>query len=79
MAVRKKLMEFRNGNSRPRIARDIGITPQMLGAIERGERNPSLGLAKRIADYYGTTVDDIFFSHSRHKSSLKNNKAKEAI
>lgn len=34
----------------------------MLGAIERGDRNPSLKLAKRIADYYGTTVEDIFFN-----------------
>jgi len=33
----------------------------MLGAIERGDRNPSLKLAKKIADYYGVSVDEIFF------------------
>ncbi|MCY8117853.1 helix-turn-helix domain-containing protein [Bacillus spizizenii] len=39
----------------------------MLGAIERGDRTPSLSLAKKIADYYGTTVDEIFFAQNRHK------------
>jgi putative transcriptional regulator len=33
----------------------------MLGAIERGVRNPSLAMAERIADYYGMTVDEVFF------------------
>ncbi|MCY8247885.1 helix-turn-helix transcriptional regulator, partial [Bacillus inaquosorum] len=42
-----------------------------LGAIERGDRTPSLSLAKKIADYYGTTVDEIFFTQNRHKMCPK--------
>ncbi|WP_175616077.1 helix-turn-helix transcriptional regulator, partial [Piscibacillus halophilus] len=37
--------------ARPEVAFNLGITPQFLGAIERGERNPSLNLAKKIADF----------------------------
>lgn len=58
--VRAKLIEYRGKRSRQEVAKDLDITPQMLGAIERGDRNPSLKLAKKIADYYGATVDEIF-------------------
>lgn len=68
---RSRLVELRGDKSRRLVAEDLEITPQMLGAIERGDRNPSLQLAKRIADYYETTVDDIFFNQSGHKMFLK--------
>ncbi|HEE9030854.1 helix-turn-helix transcriptional regulator [Bacillus cereus] len=59
---RNKIIEFRSNQSRIVVARHLKITPQMLGAIERGDRTPSLELAKRIADFYKTTIDDLFFS-----------------
>ncbi|MEI4646345.1 helix-turn-helix domain-containing protein [Bacillus cereus] len=59
---RNKMIEFRSNQSRIVVARLLKITPQMLGAIERGDRTPSLELAKRIADFYKTTIDDLFFS-----------------
>ncbi|MCQ6275789.1 helix-turn-helix transcriptional regulator [Bacillus sp. V3B] len=68
---RKTLIKLRGEKSRPSVAKELNITPQMLGAIERGDRTPSLPLAKRIADYYGTSVDEIFFSKKGHKLCLK--------
>lgn len=59
---RNKMIEFRSNQSRLIVANNLKITPQMLGAIERGDRTPSLELAKRIADFYKTTIDDLFFS-----------------
>lgn len=59
---RNKMIEFRSGQSRLVVARNLEITPQMLGAIERGDRTPSLELAKRIADFYKTTIDYLFFN-----------------
>jgi len=59
--MRPKLMQLRGNTPRSVVSKRIGITPQMLGAIERGDRNPSLKLAKKIADYYGVSVDEIFF------------------
>jgi len=59
---RNKMIRYRNDKSRIEIAKILKITPQMLGAIERGDRTPSLELAKKIADIYKTTIDDIFFN-----------------
>ncbi|MCF3941601.1 helix-turn-helix transcriptional regulator [Oceanobacillus alkalisoli] len=64
--VREKLIECRGKESRKDVAKALNITPQMLGAIERGDRTPSLTLAKKIADYYGLSIDEIFFNHNRH-------------
>jgi putative transcriptional regulator len=76
--VRKKLIEYRGTKSRQEVAKDLNITPQMLGMIERGDRNPSLSLAKKIADYYNTSVDEIFFNKNRNVSCLDDD-SKEAI
>lgn len=64
---RSKLIDCRGDKSRSKVAKDLNITPQMLGAIERGDRNPSLLLAKRIADYYKVSIDDIFFYQCRNE------------
>lgn len=68
--IRQKLIDLRADKSRPEVAEDLGITPQMLGAIERGGRTPSLNLAKKIADYYGVSVDEVFFSENRNDTCL---------
>lgn len=62
--MRPKLKQLRGNTPRSVVSKHIGITPQMLGAIERGSRNPSLRLAKKIADYYGVSVDEIFFDET---------------
>ncbi|ASF38175.1 transcriptional regulator [Halobacillus halophilus] len=68
---RKVLIKCRGKQSRPELAKKLGITPQMLGALERGDRTPSLALAKTIADYFGVTVDEIFFNQKRNDTCLK--------
>lgn len=57
------LISLRGQKSRKTVAKDLRITPQGLGLIERGERIPRPELMKRIADYYDKTVDEIFFDH----------------
>lgn len=68
---RHRLLQLRGNLSRTEVANDLGITPQMLGAIERGDRTPSLALAKKIADYYGATMDNIFFEYTDTKCVQK--------
>ncbi len=60
---REELRKLRGNASLREVADKFGITRQMLGAIESGQRNPSLRLAKIIADYYGVLIEDIFFDH----------------
>jgi putative transcriptional regulator len=76
---RTKLIEFRGEKSRTQVSDELDITPQMLGAIERGDRTPSLSLAKRIADYYHTSVDDIFFNQDGNNTCLNVSFPKEVI
>lgn len=70
MTRREKLIVLRGKQKRSKVAKAIGVTPQMIGAIERGARNPSLTLAKKIADYYGVSMEDIFFSQNGNESFL---------
>lgn len=67
---REALIKLRGEKARSEVAFDLNITPQMLGAIERGDRTPSLYLAKKIADYYNTTVDEVFFGNLGHELCL---------
>lgn len=69
--TREKLFKLRGENSRINVSKKIGITPQMLGAIERGDRTPSLHLAKRISDFYNVSVDEIFFNRNGNETCLK--------
>lgn len=40
----------------------LGITKEYLSAIERGERNPSDKLKKKMAGLYGITIIEIFLA-----------------
>ena len=46
--------------SRRQLADALDIHYQTIGYLERGEYNPSLHLALRIADYFGVSVETIF-------------------
>ncbi|QNK87791.1 helix-turn-helix domain-containing protein [Sporosarcina sp. resist] len=67
---RIRLTELRGERSRRTIAETLDITPQMLGAIERGDRTPSLALAKKISDLYKVSIDEIFFTLNRNDVCL---------
>ncbi|MBX3046635.1 MAG: helix-turn-helix transcriptional regulator [Anaerolineales bacterium] len=46
--------------SRRELANALSIHYQTVGYLERGEFNPSLQLALRIADYFGVSVETVF-------------------
>ena len=54
-AARQKI-----GLSRAELAELTGVHYQTIGYIERGEYNPSLALALRLATALGTEVSEIF-------------------
>lgn len=59
-----KLKELRtNANlSQNELAIKVGVTPKYIGFLENEERTPSLDVAKRIADCFNLTVDEIFLT-----------------
>lgn len=42
------------------LAQAIGVTRQTIIAMERGDYNPSLDLAFKIAIYFEASIEDIF-------------------
>lgn len=46
------------------LAREIGVTRQTVIAIERGNYNPSLGLAFKIALYFEAKIEEVFMRNS---------------
>lgn len=42
------------------VAKDLGISVRYLEMLEKGDRTPSLKLAKKIASYYNEYVELLF-------------------
>lgn len=49
------------GLSQEEFAKIIQVSRQTVSAIETGKYSPSLKLAFTIADYFGKSVEEIFF------------------
>lgn len=62
--MRKNLVNARGEKSQQEVAEDIGISQKTLSALERGYRNPSIDLMKKLQIYYKVSMtilfDDIF-------------------
>lgn len=56
----------RKGESQVEAARNIGISQSMLAMLEAGYRRGGDKTNVKIANYYGETVDNIFFAHHCH-------------
>jgi putative transcriptional regulator len=46
--------------SRAELAREVGVNPQTIGFLERGDYLPSLDLVFRLSDFFGLPVEAIF-------------------
>ena len=57
---RISLLRAEQGVSRRELADALGVHYQTIGYLERGEYNPSLHLALRIAEFFGLPVETIF-------------------
>ena len=57
-----KLVLLRGNRTREEVSADLKISCSALGMYEQGNRIPRDEIKIKIASYYGTTVEDIFFS-----------------
>ncbi len=46
------------------LAKEIGVTRQTVIAIEKGQYNPSLKLAFKLARFFEVSIEDIFVYES---------------
>lgn len=57
----KKFREKRGGISQEALATAVGVSRQTIISIEKGKFIPSSFLALKIAKYFDTSVEDIFY------------------
>ena len=57
---RLAVLRTERGLSRQDLAGALGVNYQTIGYLERGEYNPSLELALRIAEHFGLPVEAVF-------------------
>jgi putative transcriptional regulator len=54
------VLRAERGLSRQQLSDALGINYQTVGYLERGEYNPSLELAFRIAEYFSLPLEAVF-------------------
>ena len=54
------LFRAETGMSRKALAEKVGVNPQTIGFLERGDYNPSLELALNIAEVFKVPVELLF-------------------
>jgi len=61
-SVSNKVQKFRKEKqlTQEAFAEAVGVTRQTVIAIEKGNYTPSVLLALKIANYFGSSVEDIF-------------------
>lgn len=59
--IGKRLRELRGDKKREEVALAIGVTAQAVSNYESGLRTPADDLKTKLADYYGKSVQEIFF------------------
>ena len=67
MTTPEKLILLRGDRTQSEVAKDIGITASAYSNYEQGIRIPRDTIKRKIADYYGKTVEYIFFEHNDHE------------
>lgn len=60
--LHNRISEYRASTriSRADLAAAVGVNPQTVGYLERGDYNPSLVLALALADHFGVRVEALF-------------------
>lgn len=61
--IADRLVKLRGKRKQEEIAKAVGISVSALSMYERGERIPRDEIKIRLAKFYGTTVEEIFFNH----------------
>ena len=54
-AIRKE-----QGILQEEFAKAMGVSRQTISSLENGRYNPSIGLAHKIAKFFGKTIEEVF-------------------
>lgn len=62
MTVAERLIQARGDKRRDEVASAVGISLSAISMYENGDRIPRDEIKVRLAEYYGRTVQELFFS-----------------
>ena len=62
--IGSRLRDLRGDRSQQEVADALGLTAMAISSYERGERTPQDEIKIRLAEYYGKTVQEIFFAQA---------------
>ncbi|MDZ4410527.1 helix-turn-helix transcriptional regulator [Bacillus cereus] len=65
--VAENLINLRNERSREEVAKAVGISISTLQMYENGQRIPRDNIKIKLANFYGVTVQTIFFDSEQHE------------
>ncbi len=60
MKAKLKVFRAMRDLTQEALAKEIGVTRQTVIAIEKGQYNPSLELAFKLARFFDVSIEDIF-------------------
>ncbi|WP_242655757.1 helix-turn-helix domain-containing protein [Desulfofundulus australicus] len=64
-------LRLKMGLSQRQVAEAVGISQSSYAMIEGGHRHPRKEVEKKLADFFGVTVDELFFSQDYHGARLE--------
>ena len=66
-----KELRLKNKLTQEQVAENTGVCKDYISLIERGERNPSDKLKKKLANLYNVSIVQIFLATQRTISTTK--------
>lgn len=60
--IGQKLVQLRGERTREEVASAVGVSRSAIQMYENGQRIPQDEIKVRLAHYYNTSVDELFFS-----------------
>ena len=69
-AIAARLVQLRGKRSQNEVARELGISDSALSAYECGERIPRDELKLKMAEYFETSVQHLFFNEDDTKRGV---------
>ena len=69
--MKNRLEELRRqrGIRQEELALALRVSRQTIGSLENGRYNPSIGLAFKIARYFGMSIEEIFIYFGRNQDA----------
>lgn len=67
MTVSERLIKARGDKRREEVAAAVGVSLSAIAMYENGERVPRDETKIKLADYFGMTVQELFFNQDSHK------------